>query len=183
VIDVSGLGQTDYGVDQDVGLSLSGGSDGQLSVRSVHGVSGLESDNLSPCHFLEEASQFGRGVSQIDVVKVLGRLNGLNFTTDVEFLDELSLVGDSRVGGVICAEDLFVFELEVGLEDVFDGQDGEASVVSGVSKSDTDALGQAKLVDLFLGDIESNGHGEEVAILQSQGVSNAVQGTSPLVYP
>jgi hypothetical protein len=178
VVDISGLGQTDNRVDQDVGLSLSGRSDGQFSVGSVHGVSGLESDDLSPCHLLEEASQLGRGVSQIDVVKVLGRLNGLDFSADVEFLGVLALVRDSRVGGVICAQDLFVLELEVGLENVFNGQDGETSVVSGVSKSDTGALGQAKFIDLFLGDIERDGHGEEVAILQSQGVPNAVKGTS-----
>lgn len=175
VIDISGLGQTDDGVNQDVRLSLSGGSDGQFSVSSVHGVSGLESDNLSPCHLLEETSQFGRGVSQIDVVKVLRRLDGLDFTTDVEFLDELSLVGYSGVGRVVRAQDLFVFELEVGLEDVFDGQDGETSVISRVPKSDTGALGQAKLVDLFLGHIESDGHGEEVAVLQSQGVSDTAK--------
>lgn len=173
VIDISGLGQPDDGVNQHVGLSLSGSSDGQLSVCSVHGVSGLESDNLSPSHLLEEASQLGRGVSQVDVVKVLGRLDGLDLSADVEFLDELSLVRDGGVGRVICAQDLFVFKLEVGLEDVFDGQDGETSVVSGVSKSDTAALGQAELVDLFLRNVESDGHGEEVAILQSQGVSDA----------
>jgi hypothetical protein len=45
MIDVSRLGETDNGVDKDVGLSGTGSADGQLSVSSVHWVSGLESNN------------------------------------------------------------------------------------------------------------------------------------------
>lgn len=61
VVDISWLGQSDDGVDQDVGSSLSSSSDGQLSVGSVHGVSGLESDDFSPCDFVEVGSELGRG--------------------------------------------------------------------------------------------------------------------------
>ena len=173
VVHVSRLGETDDRVDQDVGLSLSGGSYSQLSVSSVHGVPGLEGDNLAPCHLLEEVSEFGRGVPQVDVVEVLRRLDGLDFTTDVVLLDVLSLISNGRVRRIVGAQDLLVLELEVGLVEVLDGQDGEASVVSRVAEGDSGALLEAELLDLLLRDIESDGHGEEVAVLESQGVSNA----------
>lgn len=41
MVNVSGLGESDDRVNEDVGLSVSGSSDGELSVGSVHGVSGL----------------------------------------------------------------------------------------------------------------------------------------------
>jgi len=48
VVDISGFGQSNNRVNEDVGSSLSSGSDGQLSVGSVHWVSGLESDDSPP---------------------------------------------------------------------------------------------------------------------------------------
>ena len=62
VVDVSGLGETDDRVDEDIGAALSGGSDGQLSVGSVHRVSSLESNNLAPCDLVEVRSELGGGV-------------------------------------------------------------------------------------------------------------------------
>jgi hypothetical protein len=48
VVDISRLGQSNNRVNEDVGSSLSGSSDGQLSVSSVHWVSSLESDDSPP---------------------------------------------------------------------------------------------------------------------------------------
>lgn len=54
MVNVSGLGESDDGVDEDVGLSVSGSSDGELSVGSVHRVSGLrrQSKEVSAGHVL-----------------------------------------------------------------------------------------------------------------------------------
>jgi len=62
VVDVSRLGETDDGVDKDVGTTLTSGSDGEFSVGSVHRVSGLESDDLAPSELVEVVSELGGGV-------------------------------------------------------------------------------------------------------------------------
>ena len=62
VIDVAGFGETDDGVDEDVGLALTGGEDGEFTVSAVHGVTSLESDDFAPGNFVEVCTEFGRGV-------------------------------------------------------------------------------------------------------------------------
>jgi hypothetical protein len=57
VVNVTGLGKTDDGLDQDVGLLGAGGADRQLTVSSVHGVSGLESDDLLPAELVEVSAE------------------------------------------------------------------------------------------------------------------------------
>jgi hypothetical protein len=110
VIDITWLGETDDGVDEDVGLVLTSGSDGQFTMSSVHRVSGLESDDLSPRDLLEVSSEFGRGEPDVDIVVVLRRLDGLDFSTDVKVLDVVPGVGDRRMSGVIGTHDLFSLE-------------------------------------------------------------------------
>lgn len=60
VVNVTGLGETDDGLDQDVGLLGAGGADRQLTVSSVHGVSGLESDDLLPAELVEVSAELRR---------------------------------------------------------------------------------------------------------------------------
>ena len=62
VVDVAGLRHADDGVDEDVGLSLARGADGQLAVRAVHGVAGLEGDDLAPRELFEVCTELGGGV-------------------------------------------------------------------------------------------------------------------------
>lgn len=59
MIDVTRFCQPHDGVDEDVGLALASGSDGQFPVRTVHGVPGLESDDLAPSKFLEMGTKLG----------------------------------------------------------------------------------------------------------------------------
>lgn len=106
VVNISGLGKTDNGVDEDIGSSLTGSSNGKLSVGSVHRVSGLESDNLSPGELVEMGSELGGGVSEGNVVKVGRSLDSLDLTADVELLDIVAEVGDGRVGNVIRTQNL-----------------------------------------------------------------------------
>lgn len=44
-------------------------------------------------------------------------------------------------------------------------EDGKGSIVTGVSKSDSGTLFEAESVDVLLGDVESNGNGENVTML------------------
>lgn len=62
VVDVSGLGEADDGVDEHVGLAGARGADGQLAMGAVHGVTGLERDDAGPAQLVEVESQLGGGV-------------------------------------------------------------------------------------------------------------------------
>lgn len=101
VVDVSGLGQANNRVDEDIGPPLSCGSDSEFSVGSVHGVSSLESDNGPPRELVKVCSKLGGSVyqsamslrgerdkltSEGNVIKVIGSLDGLDFTTNIELL-------------------------------------------------------------------------------------------------
>jgi hypothetical protein len=65
VVNVTGLGQTDDGVDQDIGLAGASRADGQLTVSTVHGVTGLESDDAGPAQLVEVDAQLSGGVYQV----------------------------------------------------------------------------------------------------------------------
>jgi hypothetical protein len=62
VVDISGLGESDDGVNENVGVLLTSGTDGELSVSSVHGVTSLESDDTGPRELVEVGSEFGGSV-------------------------------------------------------------------------------------------------------------------------
>jgi hypothetical protein len=57
VVNVTGLGETDDGLDEDVGLLRAGSADRQLTVSTVHGVSGLESNDLLPAKLVEVSAE------------------------------------------------------------------------------------------------------------------------------
>jgi hypothetical protein len=62
VVNVTGLGETDNGVNQDIGLAGASSANGQLTVSTVHGVTGLESDNAGPAQLVEVNTEFGGSV-------------------------------------------------------------------------------------------------------------------------
>lgn len=61
-INISGLGKSNDGVDEDVGEVLTSSTDSQLSVSPVHGVSGLEGNDSSPGELVEVGTELVRGV-------------------------------------------------------------------------------------------------------------------------
>ena len=67
MIDVAGLGQANHGVDEHVGMVRSSSTDCQLSVRSVHGVSGLESNDSGPTQLVEVQANLGGSVYNLSV--------------------------------------------------------------------------------------------------------------------
>jgi hypothetical protein len=62
VVDITRLGQTHNGVDEHVSVVGAGSADGQLSVSTMHGVSGLESDDSGPAELVEVEAHLRRGV-------------------------------------------------------------------------------------------------------------------------
>jgi hypothetical protein len=62
VVNVTGLGETDNGVNQDIGLAGTGRADSQLTVGTVHGVTSLESDDTGPAQLVEVDTQLCGGV-------------------------------------------------------------------------------------------------------------------------
>ena len=48
MVDITGLSQANHGVNEYVSVVGASSADGQLSVCSVHGVSGLESNDSRP---------------------------------------------------------------------------------------------------------------------------------------
>jgi hypothetical protein len=104
VVNVTGLGQANDGVDEDVGLSGASSDDSQLTVSAVHRVAGLESDNLGPAELLEVSADLRRSVAESHVVIVHEALDDLDLTTNVDGAGGLVEVLDSRVLGVT-AED------------------------------------------------------------------------------
>jgi hypothetical protein len=62
VVNVTGLGETDDGVDQDVGLARASRADGQFTVSTVHGVTSLESDDAGPAQLVEVNAELSGGV-------------------------------------------------------------------------------------------------------------------------
>lgn len=62
VVNISGLRESDDGVDEDVGVLLTGSTNGELSVGSVHRVAGLERDDAGPRELVEVGSELGGGV-------------------------------------------------------------------------------------------------------------------------
>lgn len=62
VVNVSRLGKAHDWVDEDVGLTGTGSTDGELTVSAVHGVTGLECDDLGPAKLVEVKTELCGGV-------------------------------------------------------------------------------------------------------------------------
>lgn len=75
MVDVTGLGQTDDGVNEDIGLAGTGSTDSEFPVCAMHGIPGsllevfrtvglgtgipgLESDDLGPAELLKVETEF-----------------------------------------------------------------------------------------------------------------------------
>lgn len=133
VVDVTRLGETDNGVNQDIGLTSASGTDGQLTVSTVHGVSAVgqlsrhalvlyniqrtwsgkrqlgssracRSGSAAPRECLVESvsafqkhSKRASHTAQGDIVVVVKLVDGLDLSTNVEFLGDVVQVLDSRM--------------------------------------------------------------------------------------
>lgn len=111
-----------------------------------------------------------------DVVVVDGGLDSLNVASDVELLDVLVKVLDSRVSKIVVAKDLDSLLDLVGGVDVLNGQDGDGLVVARVAEGNSLVGLKGQSVNVLLRDIQVDGDGEESAVGEAQIVDNAVVG-------
>lgn len=173
VVDVSRLGETDNGVNQDIGLASASSTDGQLTVSSVHGVSSLESNNSVPAELVEVNTQLRGSVAESDIVVVVELVDGLNLSSDVEFLNLVVEILDGRVL-LITAKDQLGFLGLVRAVDIVNGEDGQIAIVSEVSQGDAGAGLELAFIDNGLGHVQGDGHGEEVAVGETDIFANTV---------
>ena len=166
VVDVPGLGQPDDGVDQHVGLLGPGGAHGQLAVRPVHGVAGLEGDHSVPAELVEVNAQFRGGVPQGHVVVVVELVEGLDLPADVELLGLVVEVFDGRVV-LVPAKDVLGLLGLVRPVDIVNGQNGQVPVIAEIAQRDPRTGLEVVIRDGLLRDIERDRHGEEVSIGQT----------------
>ena len=104
VVDVAGLGQADHRVEQKVGLGDLRRALGQLLMRPMHRVAGLERDHPRPAPLLELAAQVLRLVAQLAEV-VLGRpREALEPAAEIDRLRPVEQVVDARMAVVGGAE-------------------------------------------------------------------------------
>lgn len=174
VVNVTGLGETNDGLDQNVGLLRAGGADRQLTMSSVHGVSGLESDDLLPAELVEVSAELRGSESEVEEIVVLETVDSLKLTTNVELLSGIKEILDTGVGVIIAAKDLLGLVDLVRSVDIFDSQDSKVSVVTEIAEGDASTSLDTKLVDLGLVNIEVDRHGEEGAISETVVLNNAI---------
>lgn len=120
--------------------------------------------------------------AETDVVVVTETVDGVELAADVELFGGVVQVAD---GGVlfVAAEDLLgllrsvvrrvsrepMIGISLGcilvwLVDIVDSDNGQMAVIAEITKSNTLARLDANLVDLLLGDVEGNWHGEQGAV-------------------
>jgi hypothetical protein len=104
VVDVPGFREADDRVDEEVGFDLDGRQQGELVVRPVHRVAGLEGDHPAPPEPGELGAQLGGGEPEGLEVVVPGRLDALDLSLDVDGVGAAEEVGDARVGRVLGAQ-------------------------------------------------------------------------------
>lgn len=174
VVNVTGLGETNDGLDQNVGLLRAGGADRQLTMSSVHGVSGLESDDLLPAELVEVSAELRGSESEVEEIVVLETVDSLKLTTNVELLSGIKEILNTGVGVIIAAKDLLGLVDLVRSVDILDSQDSKVSVVTEIAEGDASTSLDTKLVDLGLVNIEVDRHGEEGAISETVVLNNAI---------
>ena len=171
VIDVARFGHADNRVDQQVGLRLFCGAEGQFLVRAVQRIAGLEGNNLAPAQFAEVGAQFVRGVAAGAEVVVNGLLDADNGAAEVDLAGVVVQVVDSGVGVVVCAKDLLGLFCLVRLPAVGDGHGGEdhAFLVA-----QCDVLAQFQRCCEVFADVQRDWHRPERAVCKAHVVDNAV---------
>jgi hypothetical protein len=150
MINVTRLGKTNNGVDEDIGLTGARSTDSQLTMSAMHGVPRLESNDLLPAQLVEVETQLGRCVSQTNIVVVLQTVDGLDLSTNVEVLCSVEEVLDCWMRLVVVSKDLSGLLDLVWLIYILDGDDGEVAVVAEVAQRNARARFYAYLIDCLL---------------------------------
>ncbi len=170
MVDVARLGHAHRGMDEQVGLDLAGGPQGQLDMSAVHGVAGLESDHPVPAQLGETRPQLRRAQPQRLVVVVGGGGQDLELAGHVHRPRPLEQVGGARVLLVGGAEDQLGLLVPIGTVELADMQHSQhhaLRVAQGQAGADAD------LRRLLLGYVQGDGNGPQRAIGQAHALADA----------
>jgi len=171
VIDITGLGHAHHRVDQQIGLGLTGGEEGQFDMGPVHRVAGLKGDNAAPAIAPEALAQFGGGQAQMREIVVPRQVQRLHAATDIHRVTVLAQPVHGRVGRIAGPEHLLGLMLAIGAPDVVDGQDRQndpLGIAQGDARTGAEGFGEC------LADIQRDWHGPEGAIGQAHVIDHAL---------
>ena len=62
VVYITGLGDPDNGVNENIAMLLTSCTDGQFAVSAMHRISGLEGNHLAPSKLLEMSAELGGSI-------------------------------------------------------------------------------------------------------------------------
>lgn len=111
VIDITGFGHTNNRVDEDISLGVSSGKKGQFTMRSVHGVSGLETDQAQDILTLDFGTDFIGGQTVFREVVVNWKSDTLELTSNVGVANFLEANLNRGVANIIgTSENLLTFQ-------------------------------------------------------------------------
>ena len=105
--------------------------------------------------------------SESDIVEVGRGLDGLDLATNVEFLYTFVEVSNGWVSGVVGSENFSSFLNEIGLVNIVNCDDRKWFIITRITENNSRSRFDRELVNIFLRDIQCNGHGEESAVGES----------------
>ena len=160
VVHVARLGHADDRVDQEAAADLLGGALGQLLVRPVQGVAGLEGDDLAPAQRLEVLAELGRGAADLDEVVMRRHADHLEPARGVmaRLPAEVGDRGVLGVGRAVGVPGLILLVVGVDLLDVEERQQVAVDVAQGQRLALGDAVAGR--------DRQGHGQGPEGAVGQ-----------------
>ena len=106
MVDVARLGQAHRGMNEQIGLGLLDGAQGQFLMGAMHGVTGLERHHSLPAQLGEAGAQLARRATQLGKIVMGGRFDTMQPTTDIDRTGSMQQMEHPRMPLVGVAEDL-----------------------------------------------------------------------------
>ena len=159
------------GVDEKVRLRLAGGAEGQLLVRPVQRVAGLEGDDPPPAELAEVGAQLVRGVAAAAEVVVHRLLDAGDRPAEIDRPRPVDEEVDRRMRGVLGAEDAARLRQPVGGPEVGDRHDRQDDALL---VAERDVLPGLDLLGEGLAHVERDRHRPERAVGEAHLLDDAV---------
>ena len=171
VIDVAGFGHAHHRVNEQIGLGLLSGAEGQFLMGAMQRVSGLKRHHAAPAHFAKIGPQLVGRVAPAAKVVMNRLLNSRHRPTEIDLPCGIVKIFHGRMGHVVGAKNLFGFAGFVRGPAVCDGH-GRENDALGITQSDI--LAQLDGVCKFSTHIQSDRHGPKRPITQTHMRNHAV---------
>ena len=171
VIDVAGFGHAHHRVNEQIGLGLLSGAEGQFLMGAMQRVSGLKRHHAAPAHFAKIGAQLIGRVAPAAKVVMNRLLNARHGPTEIDRPCGIVQIFHGRMGHVVGAKNLFGFAVFVGCPAVCYGH-GRENDALGITQSDI--LAQLDGAGKFSTHIQSDRHGPKRPITQTHMRNHAV---------